>query len=78
LEGVAGVESVRGRGLLLAAVLSAPVAPAVTERSLVRGLVVNAVRPDAVRFAPPLTITSNEVEEAVRLLTAALAEVRDG
>ena len=37
-----------------------------TERALDAGLVVNAVRPDAVRFAPPLTITADEVDLAVR------------
>ena len=34
-------------------------------RAMDHGLIVNAVRPGAVRLAPPLTITSNEVSEAI-------------
>jgi acetylornithine/succinyldiaminopimelate/putrescine aminotransferase len=60
-----GVQGVRGRGLLLAAVLEGQPAGDVAGRAMDNGLIVNAVRPDAVRFAPPLTITSDEVDEAV-------------
>jgi acetylornithine/succinyldiaminopimelate/putrescine aminotransferase len=72
LEGNDGVESVRGRGLLLAAVLSESRAGEVTEQALGHGLVVNAVRPNAVRFAPPLTITEAEVDVALERFAAAL------
>ena len=73
LESLDRVVEVRGRGLLLAAVLDDEDAAVVTLSALTdHGLVVNAVRPNAVRFAPPLTITASEVEEAVRRLGAAL------
>jgi acetylornithine/N-succinyldiaminopimelate aminotransferase len=75
LEGLPHVEEVRGLGLLLAARLDAPVAGEVARRALDRGLVVNAVRPDAVRLAPPLTVSTVEIDEAVALLGALLAEV---
>lgn len=65
LAAVPGVVRVRGRGLLLGAVLDGDIAGAVAARALGEGLVVNAVRPDVVRFAPPLTITETEVSEAV-------------
>ena len=65
LSALSGVIEVRGRGLLLAARVDGERAGSVTERALDAGLVVNAVRPDAVRFAPPLTITADEVELAV-------------
>ena len=65
LSALSGVIEVRGRGLLLAARVGGERAGSVTERALDAGLVVNAVRPDAVRFAPPLTITADEVELAV-------------
>lgn len=68
-----GVMEVRGRGLLLAAVLEGEWAAATTERALELGLVVNNVRPDAVRFAPPLTITPEETAEAISRFGAALA-----
>ncbi len=71
LEGVAGV---RGRGLLLAAILEGEWAATVTRRALELGLVVNNVRPDAVRFAPPLTITAEETDEAVSRFASALSD----
>ena len=40
------------------------------------GLLVNAVKPDVLRLAPPLILTEAEVDEAVPLLAAALDEVR--
>lgn len=70
--------SVRGRGLLQALVLDAPVAAEVVARALDHGLIVNDVAPDAVRLAPPLIITDAELDEAVRRLGAALADVDAG
>jgi acetylornithine/N-succinyldiaminopimelate aminotransferase len=72
LEALDGVESVRGRGLLLAAVLDEPRAAEVTAAALQHGLVVNNVRPDAVRFAPPLILTATEAAEALDRFAAAL------
>ena len=69
-----GVMEVRGRGLLLAAVMEGEWAAGATQRALELGLVVNNVRPDAVRFAPPLTITPEETAEAISRFGAALAD----
>ena len=74
LGALGGVKEVRGRGLLLAAVLEGEWAAAVTQRALELGLVVNNVRSDAVRFAPPLTITSGEAAEAIARFGAALSD----
>jgi acetylornithine/succinyldiaminopimelate/putrescine aminotransferase len=65
LSEVEGVESVRGRGLLLAATLTRANAAEVAAAALAEGLVVNAVKPNAIRFAPSLTITEEEIDEAV-------------
>lgn len=68
-----GVVEVRGRGLLLAARLDSDRARNVARSALVDNqLVVNAVCPDAIRLAPPLTVTPDEVDEAVRRLGRAL------
>lgn len=67
-----GVRSVRGRGLLLAAVLDEDRAAEVAAGCLEAGLIVNAVRPDAIRFAPPLSISAVEVEQAVERFALAL------
>ena len=74
LEALDGVKKVRGRGLLLAAVLEGEWAAAATQRALQLGLVVNNVRADAVRFAPPLTITPEETTEAISRFGVALSD----
>ncbi len=74
LEALDGVKKVRGRGLLLAAVLEGEWAAAATHRALQLGLVVNNVRADAVRFAPPLTITPEETTEAISRFGVALSD----
>ncbi len=65
---------IRGEGLLVGADLSIEAAP-VVEACLARGLLVNAVRPNTLRFAPPLIVSAAEVDAAVRILDEALAAV---
>ena len=74
LAGLPGVLDVRGAGLLLAARLSGDDAKEVTARALAAGLLVNAVRPDAVRVAPPLLVSDAEIDEALAILGRVLAE----
>jgi predicted acetylornithine/succinylornithine family transaminase len=75
LSALPGVVSVRGAGLLLAAQLDAPVAKEIAAAALARGLLVNAVRPDAIRVAPPLLVTDAELDTALGLLAEVMAEV---
>jgi acetylornithine/succinyldiaminopimelate/putrescine aminotransferase len=42
-------------------------------RYLVNGLVVNAPVADAIRFAPPLVVSHEEIDEALAILEAVLA-----
>jgi len=65
----------RGRGLLRAATLDAPVAADVAAAALDEGLIVNAVAPDAVRFAPPLTLTDDELDEMLARFETAVGAV---
>jgi acetylornithine/N-succinyldiaminopimelate aminotransferase len=73
LGSLPGVSTVRGKGLLLAAELTEHDAPAVYRRLLADGLVTNAVTPTALRFAPPLTVSDDEIDEAVTMVGKALA-----
>jgi acetylornithine/succinyldiaminopimelate/putrescine aminotransferase len=75
LAGLPGVLSVRGAGLLLAAQLRKPVAKEISSAALGHGLLVNAVRPDAVRVAPPLLVTDDEIDAAVAILAEVMTEV---
>jgi predicted acetylornithine/succinylornithine family transaminase len=65
LTALPGVSEVRGLGLLLAAELAGGDAKAVQAECLRRGLVLNAVTPTALRFAPSLLVTDDELDEAV-------------
>jgi acetylornithine/N-succinyldiaminopimelate aminotransferase len=67
-----GVVSVRGAGLLLAAQLEAPVAKEAAAWALAHGLLVNPVRPDAIRVAPPLLVRDDEIDTALGILGDAL------
>jgi acetylornithine/succinyldiaminopimelate/putrescine aminotransferase len=68
-----GVASVRGAGLLLAVELAAGGAPEVMRACLDRGLVLNAVTPSALRFAPPLLVSDDEIDRAVAIVEEVLA-----
>jgi acetylornithine/succinyldiaminopimelate/putrescine aminotransferase len=69
LAALPGVVEVRGMGLLLAAELAPRIdAKAVYTDLLAAGLVVNAVTASALRLAPPLTVSSAEIDEAVSLI----------
>ncbi|NLU83070.1 acetylornithine transaminase [Rhodococcus sp. HNM0569] len=67
------VDHVRGAGLLLGIVLTAPAAKAVEDAAREAGFLVNAARPDTVRLAPPLVVT----DEQVQALVAALPGIFD-
>jgi len=76
LRAVPGVASVRGEGLLLAAELAEGIdAKVVYTKLLERGVVTNAVTATALRIAPPLTVTTKQIDEAVAALAAVLEEI---
>ncbi len=71
------VADVRGRGLLLAAVLAERNAGLVEAEARGNGVLVNAVAPDAIRLAPPLIITERDVQVFADRWSYTLAQVRD-
>jgi len=79
LDEMAGVAEVRGPGLLIAAELDRAVldaheggAKGVQSRLLEAGLVTNAVTPTALRFAPPLLVSDEEIDEAMSIVRGVL------
>ena len=60
------VGHVRGRGLLLGAVLASDHAQAMERAARAQGLLVNAIGARVVRLAPALTITDDDIDEVVR------------
>ncbi|HEV2888640.1 MAG TPA: acetylornithine transaminase [Jatrophihabitans sp.] len=69
------IQQVRGSGLWYGVVLGSDCAAAVEQATRDRGLLVNPVRPNVLRLAPPLVVTESEIEQAVRALREALAAV---
>ena len=69
------ITDVRGRGLLLAMEFSSDIAQSVVMACLDRGLLVNRLKPNALRFMPPLIIGKGEVDEALGILDRALATI---
>jgi predicted acetylornithine/succinylornithine family transaminase len=68
-----GVESVRGRGLMVAAELSRDDAPELARRALLdQRLIINATGPSTLRFLPPLIVSPAEIDEALSRLRALL------
>ncbi len=66
---------VRGMGLLLALALSRDAAVSIVNECRDNGLLVNPVRPNAVRLMPPLIVTDADVDQAISILDAALDKV---
>ena len=73
LDSIAAIARVRGLGLLVAAELRDRPSRDAVAAALDAGLVVNAVTESALRLAPSLLVTDDEVDEAVSILTAVLA-----
>ena len=69
------VSSVRGMGLLLGAELVGLDARDVAARALAAGLIVNAVRPTTLRFAPSLLVSDAEIDEAITILADVMGDV---
>jgi acetylornithine/succinyldiaminopimelate/putrescine aminotransferase len=72
------VRTVRGLGLFLGVELGGGDARAVAAKCLERGLVVNAVTDSALRLAPSLLVSEEEIDEAVSVLRRVLEEATAG
>jgi predicted acetylornithine/succinylornithine family transaminase len=62
------IVEIRGRGLLLALSFTDNIAEELVLACLKEGLLVNPVKPDTLRFMPPLIITEKDVDEALGIL----------
>ena len=70
----ARVAGERGMGLWRGLLLNEDIAPKLVGRARELGLLVNGVGDRVLRIAPPLTISENEIAQAIELLGRALAE----
>lgn len=79
LSGIAGVDQVRGAGLLLGIVLS----PGISARQVEvlarqEGVIVNAIGEAVIRLAPPLILTDDQVDLAMSALDTAIRATASG
>lgn len=65
----------RGVGLLRGLELTAEVASEVVTRAFGQGLILNPVRPNVVRFMPPLTVTADEIDRAVEIVGGVVRDI---
>lgn len=73
-----GLGNVRGRGLLLALELRQAFAADLVKMALDHGLLINAVRPDVLRFMPALNVKRLEIDEMLHILRQLLQQRRKG
>jgi acetylornithine/N-succinyldiaminopimelate aminotransferase len=62
------LREVRGQGLLLALDLGSDRAPLLVEHARERGLLLNAPRPQLLRFMPALNVGQSEIERMLEML----------
>jgi len=67
------IADVRGRGLLWAVEFKKDMAESVMLGCIEKGLLVNKLKPNAIRLIPPLVITKKDADEAVGILGEVLA-----
>ena len=67
------VVDVRGQGLLLAMEFNREIADSALMSCLERGLLLNRVKPNVLRFIPPLIVTESDVDEAMGVLEEVLS-----
>ena len=69
------ITEVRIKGLLAAIYFDSDISGQVLTLANQAGLLLNGVRPNAVRFMPPLTVTAEEIDEAIGRLDDALKQI---
>ena len=69
------ITNIRGRGLLIAIEFNKDIAEEVLYACLSRGLLVNQLKPNALRLIPPLIINKAEIDEGIKILDQALTSL---
>ena len=73
-----GVSEVRGRGLLLGIELRTPIAKKVAASMLEAGVIVNAANDQTIRIAPPLIVTTPQIEKFISIFKKVMKEAEHG
>src|SRR6202011_1742869 len=70
-----GLGDIRGKGLLLALDLRIPIAASIVVQAFEDGVLLNAPRPDALRFMPALNVTRDEIAGMIDCLHPTLTKM---
>ena len=73
-----GVSEVRGRGLLLGIELTSPIAKKIATVMLDSGVIVNAANETTIRIAPPLIVTTTQIDKFIATFKKVLKEADHG
>lgn len=73
--GFSFITDVRGKGLLAGIEFDSNISGQVLTAANAAGVLLNAVKPNAIRFMPPLTITPEEIDEGIGRLEQALKKI---
>jgi predicted acetylornithine/succinylornithine family transaminase len=69
------IKDVRGRGLLIAVEFDKDISKDVVAACIKKGLLINRLKPNAVRLIPPLIITQKHADEAIGIIDQVLADI---
>jgi acetylornithine/N-succinyldiaminopimelate aminotransferase len=69
------ITQARGKGLLAALEFDSDISGQVLTQANAAGILLNGVRPNAVRFMPPLNVTPEEIDEGIERLAEALKKI---
>ena len=69
------ISEVRGKGFLCAVQFDSELSAQVVQDCIEQGLLVNPVKPNAIRFMPPLITPKEDVDEAINILKEVFAQV---
>jgi acetylornithine/succinyldiaminopimelate/putrescine aminotransferase len=68
------ITEVRGMGLLIGMEMNKEISGDIVSKSLEKGLLINAVRPNMIRFMPPLNVSKQEVDTAINIIESILKD----
>ena len=66
---------IRGKGLLVGFEMNQDIAGEIVAKSLSDGLLINAVRPNMIRFMPPLNVTRDEIDESLKIIKKSINSI---
>jgi len=66
------ISEIRGMGLLIGLEMTKDKSAEIIQKCLSKGLLLNAVRPNMIRFMPPLNVLKTEIDDAIDILDSSL------